>query len=90
MGDNVKLMYEKFPKLFMAMWIHSEDENPGMGDSISVIYSKIMSNVTHPDQYWMPEKSDGFTKEEILKVFSELDLPDPPVTFIPKEEEEQA
>lgn len=87
MGDNVKLMYNKFPKLFMLMWVHSEDENPGRGDDISVIYSKIMSNVTHPDLYWMPDEADGFTKEEILKAFAELELPQEPEQIIPTETE---
>ena len=87
-SDNVKLMYKKFPKLFMTMWVHSEDENPGMGDDISVIFSKIMSNVTHPDQYWMPEESDGYKKEEILKAFAELELPPEPNQIIEPEQQD--
>ena len=72
MNDNVKKMYKKYPELFMLMYLHSEEETPGMGDSISVIFSKIMSNVGHPDNYWMPEKADGYTKAEILADFATL------------------
>lgn len=74
MNENVDKMYHKYPHCFMFMYEHSKEENAGYGDSISVIFSKIMSNVTHPDQYWMPENSDGFTKEEILKDFASLKI----------------
>lgn len=70
MNKNEKEMYKKYPELFMLMYLHSEEEEPGMGDSISVIFSKIMSNVAHPDQYWMPEEADGYTKAEILADFA--------------------
>lgn len=69
---NAREMFKKYPELFMKMWVHSEEERPGVGDDIGVIYSKIMSNVGHPDNYWMPEEADGFTKAQILEDFSKL------------------
>lgn len=80
---NAREMFKKYPELFMKMWVHSEEERPGVGDDIGVIYSKIMSNVGHPDNYWMPDEADGFTKEEILKAFAELKLPQEPEQVIP-------
>ena len=87
MVSKARMMYKKYPKLFMEMWLHSEEENPGRGDDISVIYSKIMSNVGHPDNYWMPDEADGFTKEEILKDFAGLiiDPKEVPVEEVVKE-----
>lgn len=72
MNKNEKEMYKKYPELFMLMYLHSEEETPGMGDSITVIFSKIMFNVGHPDNYWMPEEADGYTKAEILDDFATL------------------
>ena len=72
MDENTKKMYKKYPECFMLMYLHSEEDHPGYGDSISVIFSKIMSNVTHPDQYWMPDKADGCTKQQILDDFATL------------------
>ena len=76
MTDFARMMYKKYPELFMQMWLHSEEEHPGFGDDISVIYSKIMSNVGHPGNYWMPEEADGFPKEAILKDFEKLIIPE--------------
>ena len=67
--SNIRKMYRKYPQLFMLMWEHSEAE--GSGDDVSVIFSKVMSNV-YKEKYWMPDTADGFTKEEILKDFASL------------------
>ena len=69
--SNAMKMYKKYPKLFMEMFLHSMEENPDHPDDNSVIFSKIMSNVTHPGNYWMPDWPEI---PEILEDFKNLNL----------------
>ena len=63
-------MYNKYPKLFMAMFEHSFKEDPEHPDSISVIYSKLMANAQgKAEPYWTPEVVD---MEPIYEVFRAL------------------
>lgn len=52
-------MFKKYPRLFMAMYLHSMDENPDHPDDNSVIYSKLMANARgKAEPYWTPETTD--------------------------------
>ena len=56
--SKARMMFDKYPKLFMDMYLHSLEENPNHPDDNSIIFSKIMMNVAVPGTYWMPEDCD--------------------------------
>ena len=59
MKSNARQMYEKYPKLFMAMYLHSLDVDADHPDDNSVIYSKLMANAQGKEEpYWTPEVTD--------------------------------
>ena len=66
MKPKARMMFEKYPELFMAMYLHSLEVDEEHPDDNSVIYSKIMANVANPGTYWMPEGS-----EKVLEDFAE-------------------
>ena len=56
---NARKMYAKYPKLFMAMYLHSLEVNEDHPDDNSVIYSKLMANAMgKAEPYWTPEAVD--------------------------------
>ena len=69
---NPRIMYSKYPKLFMAMYLHSLDENPDHPDDNSVIYSKLMANAQgKQDPYWVPPTTDMEPIYEELRKIAE-------------------
>ena len=72
--SKARTMFKKYPKLFMAMYLHSLDEAPEHPDDNSVIYSKLMANAMgKAEPYWTPEGTD---MEPIYESFREL-VPEP-------------
>ena len=64
--------YKKYPKLFMAMYLHSLAENPSHPDDNSVIYSKLMANAMGKQEpYWTPEETDMEPIYEVLRANAE-------------------
>lgn len=59
MESKARMMYQKYPKLFMAMYLHSLDVDAEHPDDNSVIYSKLMANAMgKAEPYWTPEGTD--------------------------------
>ena len=75
MADSkARMMYKKYPKLFMQMYLHSLDEAPEHPDDNSVIYSKLMANAQgKAEPYWTPEGTD---MEPVYEDFRKL-VPEP-------------
>lgn len=72
--SKARMMYKKYPKLFMAMYLHSLDEAPEHPDDNSVIYSKLMANAQGKAvPYWTPDAVD---MEPIYEDFRQL-VPEP-------------
>lgn len=75
---NARKMYAKYPKLFMAMYLHSLDVDAEHPDDNGVIYSKLMANaMSKAEPYWTPDAVD---MEPIYEDFR---------TLVPEEKEEQ-
>lgn len=59
MESKARMMYQKYPKLFMQMFLHSLDVDKDHPDDNSVIYSKLMANaIGKAEPYWTPEATD--------------------------------
>lgn len=75
MESKARMMYQKYPKLFMAMFLHSVDVDKDHPDDNSVIFSKLMANAMGKSEpYWTPDAVD---MEPIYEDFRAL---------VPKEE----
>ena len=67
---NARKMITKYPKLFMAMYLHSLDVDAEHPDDNGVIYSKLMANAMGMQEpYWTPEGTD---MEPIYEDFRKL------------------
>lgn len=56
---NPRIMFARYPKLFMAMYLHSIEVDEAHPDDNSVIYSKLMANAQGANPpYWTPEEMD--------------------------------
>lgn len=78
MESKARMMYQKYPKLFMAMFLHSVDVDKDHPDDNSVIYSKLMANAMGKSEpYWTPDAVD---MEPIYEDFRKL---------VPEEKEEK-
>lgn len=74
MESKARMMYQKYPKLFMAMYLHSLDVDAEHPDDNSVIYSKLMANAQGKAvPYWTPEGTD---MEPVYEDFLQL-VPEP-------------
>lgn len=70
MKSKARMLYERYPDLFSAMFEHSFKEDPEHPDDISVIYSKLMANAMgKAEPYWTPEGTD---MEPIYEDFRKL------------------
>ena len=59
MESKARMMYQKYPKLFMQMYLHSLDVDAEHPDDNSVIYSKLMANAMgKAEPFWTPEGTD--------------------------------
>lgn len=68
--SKARTMYKKYPKLFMAMYLHSLDVDAEHPDDNSVIYSKLMANARGKQEpYWTPDAVD---MEPIYEDFRKL------------------
>lgn len=68
--SKARIMYKKYPKLFMAMYLHSLEADEDHPDDNSLIYSKLMSNAQgKAEPYWTPESTD---MEPIYEDFRKL------------------
>ncbi len=57
MTTKARALCARYPKLFMAMYLHSLDE--GHPDDNGVIYAKLMANAMgKAEPYWTPEDTD--------------------------------
>lgn len=71
---NPRIMYSKYPKLFMAMYLHSLEVDEQHPDDNSVIYSKLMANAMgKAEPYWTP---DAIDMEPIYEDFRKLAGPE--------------
>lgn len=70
MESKARIMYQKYPKLFMQMYLHSLDVDAEHPDDNSVIYSKLMANAQGKVvPYWTPDAVD---MEPIYEDFRKL------------------
>ena len=70
MESKARMMYQKYPKLFMQMFLHSVDVDKGHPDDNSVIFSKLMANAMGKSEpYWTPDAVD---MEPIYEDFRKL------------------
>lgn len=69
MKSKAREFYNRYPKLFMAMYLHSIEVDETHPDDNSVIYSKLMANAMgKAEPYWTPEAVDmGPIYEELRK-----------------------
>lgn len=69
MESKARMMYQKYPKLFMQMFLHSVDVDKDHPDDNSVIFSKLMANAMgKAEPYWTPDAVDMEpVYEDILK-----------------------
>lgn len=75
MESKARMMYQKYPELFMQMFLHSVDVDKDHPDDNSVIFSKLMANAMGKSEpYWTPDAVD---MEPIYEDFRAL---------VPKEE----
>ena len=59
MKSKASMIFTKYPKLFMAMYLHSLETDEAHPDDNSVIYSKLMANAQGANPpYWTPEEVD--------------------------------
>ena len=59
MKSKARILYDKHPDLFSAMFEHSFREDPEHPDDIGVIYSKLSANAHgKAEPYWVPENID--------------------------------
>ena len=70
MESKARMMYQKYPKLFMQMFLHSVDVDKDHPDDNSVIYRKLMANAMGKSEpYWTPDAVD---MEPIYEDFRKL------------------
>lgn len=75
MADSkARIMFKKYPKLFMQMYLHSLEVDEEHPDDNGVIYSKLMANAQgKAEPYWTPDAVD---MEPIYEDFRKL-VPEP-------------
>ena len=72
MKSKARILYDKYPDLFSAMFEHSFKADPDHPDDISVIYSKLSANAHgKAEPYWVPANVD------MAPVYAEILANDP-------------
>ena len=71
---NARIFCQRYPKLFMAMYLHSLEQDEEHPADNSVIFSKLMANARGKSEpYWTPEGTD---MEPVYEDFRKL-VPEP-------------
>lgn len=71
-ATNARIFCKKYPKLFMAMYLHSLELDEAHPDDNGVIYSKLMANAKgKAEPYWTPAEVDMEPVYEELRKIAE-------------------